>query len=96
MTFVLQPVFLSKEERAALAIQRRQEAIVEQRKLATEERKAHQKFVEGASSSRRSGRWEEDRSRQREDTLTEKDKQKEMDAIKVTTVRYMFVPCLCY
>ena len=87
MNFVWQPIFLSKEERAAQAIQRRQEAIEEQRKLASEERKAHQKFVNVATGGRRTGRWEEDRSRQREDTLTEKDKQKEMDAIKV---------CACY
>lgn len=78
-------MFLSKEERAALAIQRRQEAIQAQRKLASEELRAHQKFLEGATSTRRSGRWEEesDRNRQREETLTEKDKQKEMEAIKV-------------
>ncbi len=76
-------MFLTKEQRAAQAIARRKEAIEEQRRQAEEERKAQRKFTDDGRRSRGDrGRWEESGARER-DTLGDKDKAKEMDAIKV-------------
>lgn len=84
VSFYQQPVFLTKEERAAQAIARRKEAIEEQRKQADEERRAQRKFAdEGRRSRGDRGRWEESSGRGERDILADKDKSKEMDAIKV-------------
>ncbi len=77
-------MFLSKEERAAQAIARRQAAIQEQRKHTDKERSAQKKFVnEGRRSRGDRGRWEESSGSARE-SVADKDKSKEMDAIKVS------------
>ena len=81
-------MFLTKEERAALALKRRKEEVAALKKVEEEERAARQKYLEDASgqntNSRR--RWEgrdEEREKLREENLLLKDKEKEMDAIKV-------------
>lgn len=88
-----QPVFLSKQERAELALKKRQEEVAARKRQMDQEREARQKYFEEASfssghqDSRR--RWdgrEEEREKQREETLLLKDKEKEMEAIKVDLV----------
>jgi len=85
-------VFLSKAERAALALKKRQEAVEAQRKALDEERTQRDKYLEEAGLSgggaRGEGRrrWEErgeEKERLREEGVTLKDKEKEMEAIKV-------------
>ena len=112
-------MFLSKEERVALALKRRQEKVETQRQREQEERGARLRYLEDAQHSSRDRRWESseqvdilawhprrgvtglsaifesqitvlplqdrgERDRQREETLNQKDKEKEMDAIKVS------------
>ena len=45
MQFCFQPVFLTKEERAAQALKRRQEQVEEQKKKLEEERKKQMEFL---------------------------------------------------
>lgn len=54
----LQPVFLSKEERAALALKRRQEQVEEQRQKEQEERESRLRYLECAQQPSRDRRWE--------------------------------------
>lgn len=85
-------MFLSKEERAAQALKKREEEVAAKRKAMEEERSLRQKYLEEASltssgrqDSRR--RWEEregERDKLREEGVTLKDKEKEMEAIKVS------------
>lgn len=81
-------MFLSKEERAAEALRKRQEEVEKQRKKMEEERKARQKYVESSDdlgySHRRSADYQnEEREKRRESTLDQKDREKEADAIRV-------------
>ena len=46
-----QPVFLTKEQRAAEALKRRQQEVEEQRKKMEEERKIRMQFIEDAKRS---------------------------------------------
>lgn len=79
---------MSKEERAKLALKRRQEEVDAQKKVLEETKASQQKYQEEANfgqSDRK--RWEgreEEREKQREVTLLVKDKEKEVEAIKVT------------
>ena len=57
-TFPLQPVFLSKEERVALALKRRQEQVEAQQQREQEERGARLRYLENAQHSSRDRRWE--------------------------------------
>ena len=84
-------MFLSKEERAAIALQKREDEVASRKKLVEEEREARHKYLEKASlsSSHQEGRryWagrDGEREKHREETLQVKDKEKEMDAIKVS------------
>ncbi|CAH1105693.1 unnamed protein product [Psylliodes chrysocephalus] len=77
------PVFLTKEQRAAEAIKRRQEEIDRQRKQHDEERK----IVEALQNSRDDDLKRDDRDHRRnrereEEKQKDKDKEKEQDAIK--------------
>ena len=54
----LQPVFLSKQERAALALKRRREQVEEQRQKQQEERESRLRYLESAQQSSRDRRWE--------------------------------------
>lgn len=80
-------MFLSKEERVAEALRKRQEEVEKQKIKMEEERKARQKYVEGSENStghRRSANYQsEDRERRRGDTIDMKDKEKEAEAIRV-------------
>ena len=84
-------MFLSKSERAALALKKRQEEVTAQRKATDEERGQRQKYLEEASMSaggqlegrRRWDERDEEKERLREEGITLKDKEKEMEAIKV-------------
>ena len=49
--FVFQPVFLTKEERAAQALKRRQEQVDEQKKKQDEERKKQMEFLSSGRDS---------------------------------------------
>ncbi len=83
----MQPVFLSKEQRAAEALRKRQEEVEKQRKKMEEERKARQKYMEGPENSghRRSVDYQdEERERRRGNTIDHKDREKEAEAIRVS------------
>lgn len=54
----LQPVFLSKQERAALALKRRREQVEEQRQKQQEERESRLRYLESAQQPSRDRRWE--------------------------------------
>ena len=79
---------MSKEQRAAEALKKRQEEVQNQRKKMEEERKARQKYVEGledvGSGHRRSmDHRAEEREGRRGDTLDHKDREREAEAIRV-------------
>jgi hypothetical protein len=77
---------LSKEERAKLALQRRQEQVAAQKSLLQERRVSqhqHQEELSGHSDRRRRDGGGEGREKQREATLLQKDREKEVEAIKV-------------
>lgn len=78
---------MSKEERAKMALKRRQEEVAIQKKMLEETKVSQQKYQEEASGQLDRKRWdgrEEEREKQREVTLLMKDKEKEVEAIKVT------------
>ncbi|XP_030757784.1 probable ATP-dependent RNA helicase DDX23 [Sitophilus oryzae] len=80
------PVFLTKEQRAAEALKRRQEEVDKQRKLQEEERKIIQTIqVVRNQDDRKDDRDRDRRGRDREreeEKQKDKDKEKEQDAIK--------------
>ncbi|XP_066924939.1 probable ATP-dependent RNA helicase DDX23 [Clytia hemisphaerica] len=89
------PKFLTKEERAAEALKKRQEQVEAQRQKLQEERDARQQLMKDADKTRDGGRYGdrhrrdrdyEERDRRRDEGRTareqEKDKEKESDAIK--------------
>ena len=51
LNFFFQPKFLTKEERAAEAVKRRQEEVDAKRKALDEERKKNQEFLKAARES---------------------------------------------
>lgn len=82
-----QPVFLSKEQRAAEALRKRQEEVESQRKKMEEERKARQKYVEGPENTGRRRPVDyhsEERERRRGDNIDHKDREREAEAIRVS------------
>lgn len=81
---------MSKEERAKLALKRRQEEVAALKKITEEKRTVQKKYLEQASlsSGHQDNRrhWDGrdgDREKQREETLLIKDREKEIEAIKV-------------
>ena len=82
---------MSKEERAAIAVQKREEEVAARKKMMEGEREARHLYLEKAnlsSSHHQDGRryWagrDGEREKVREETLQIKDRGKEMDAIKV-------------
>lgn len=80
------PVFLTKEQRAAEALKRRQEEVDKLRKLQDAERKIHEDIQKSRNDeSRREDkeyRRNRDRELKEEDKLKDKDKEKENEAIK--------------
>ncbi|KAF7284881.1 hypothetical protein GWI33_021455 [Rhynchophorus ferrugineus] len=80
------PVFLTKEQRVAEALKRRQEEISKQRKIQDEERKIVQSMqVARTQDDRKDDRDRDRRGRDRErdeEKQKDKDKEKEQDAIK--------------
>ena len=87
MCNIFQAIFLSKEERAKLALQRRHEAVAAQKKLLAGKVFSQLKSLEegNASSGRHDNRRqrEEERERQRGESLLLKDREREVEAIKV-------------
>ena len=85
-------MFISKEERAKLALKKRQDEVAARKKLIEEKNALQRKYLdEGTSSGRHDNRrqWEnrdEDRGKQREESLLLKDREKEVEAIKVILV----------
>lgn len=69
-----------------MALQRRQEQVATQKKILEETKASQQKYQEEPSGHSGRKRWdgrEEEREKQREVTLVLKDKEKEVEAIKV-------------
>lgn len=82
---MLQPVFLTKEQRTAEALKRRQEEVDRQRKVQQEERK----IIETMQASRQEDQKKDDREYRRnrdkdkeEEKQRDRDKEKEQEAIK--------------
>lgn len=79
------PVFLTKEQRAAEALKRRQEEVDKQRKLQEEERKIIQSLQVSRQEDKKDDKDRDRRARDREreeEKQKDKDKEKEQDAIK--------------
>ncbi|XP_012251724.1 probable ATP-dependent RNA helicase DDX23 [Athalia rosae] len=81
------PKFLSKEERAALALSKRQEEVSSMRKKLEEERKNAFKGDSSGSSKDKDREWDDrdkrrEQPRSRDDEVKDKDKEKEVEAIK--------------
>ena len=79
-------VFLSKEERAKLALKRREAEVAARREILEKEKVSQQRYQEEASGYLDRKHWdgrEEEREKQREETLLLKDKEREIYAIKV-------------
>lgn len=94
-------MFLSKEERAKMALNRRQQQVDAQKQMLQEAKVSQQKYQEegsfGHSDRKRWDSREEVREKQREVTLLVKDKEKEVEAIKVThsyTIDQQLILCL--
>lgn len=83
---LFQPVFLTKEQRAAEALKRRQEEVEKQRKQRDVEKKIvesmHKERVEEMRKDDRDYRRTRDREKEEELKQKDKDKEKETDAIK--------------
>lgn len=82
-------MFLTKEQRAAEALKKRQEEVEKQRMKMEEERKSRQKYVHetdnaGSGYRRSSEHHQEERDRRRGETLDLKDREKEAEAIRVS------------
>lgn len=75
-------VFLSKAERAKLALKKRQEEVAAQKRGLEEAKASHQKYSDEASGHPGRRGLDEEREKHREGTLHQKDKEKEIDAIK--------------
>ncbi|EDV26705.1 uncharacterized protein TRIADDRAFT_50105 [Trichoplax adhaerens] len=76
------PKFLTKEERVAAALKKRQLEVEERNKKLQEEREKRQKFEEESNQDRRSRRDRRERDRREIHDDLDRDKQKELDAIK--------------
>ncbi|XP_066258528.1 probable ATP-dependent RNA helicase DDX23 [Euwallacea similis] len=79
------PVFLTKEQRAAEALKRRQEEVERQKKVQDEERKIIQTMQVSRQEDKKDDRDRDRRARDREreeEKQKDKDKEKEQDAIK--------------
>ena len=88
-------MFLSKEQRAAEALKKRQQEVEQQKSKMEEERRARQKYVHDTnnmgSGYRRSMKQLEERDRRREETLGQKDRERETEAIRVCSLQLLQV-----